>query len=278
MGRKSKHHYIPKCYLKEFTKDRKTTSLFWCIPNNNTKSFQTSPNDSCAQRDYYTIGHIDPLIIEDFYANQVEPKISLAINYINKYASIPQRNERQNLVLLMAALYLRVPFFRQLVQKPLEQMKEVITSMEKDVSISNKDEFNFNQTDLIRIETKLLSRIQNYLTTKYFQLFVINEPDLYIIISDNPFVLTHPLEDEQNFSFGLNTPNIEILIPITKKAFIIAKNEPCNEISFIADKKLVALVNTKLLLNSHKYIYSCDDKILLLDSELKVYEHHIQSG
>ncbi|ONN48424.1 MULTISPECIES: DUF4238 domain-containing protein [Acinetobacter] len=94
MGRKSKHHYIPKCYLKEFTKGRKTTSLFWCIPNNNTKSFQTSPNDSCAQRDYYTIDHIDPLIIEDFYANQVEPKISLAINYINMRQSHKEMKDK----------------------------------------------------------------------------------------------------------------------------------------------------------------------------------------
>jgi hypothetical protein len=66
MGRKAKHHYIPKCYLKGFTKGGESSSPFWAVPINNDKAFSTSPNDACAERDYYTVDHKNYLIVEDF--------------------------------------------------------------------------------------------------------------------------------------------------------------------------------------------------------------------
>lgn len=65
MGRKAKHHYVPKCYLKGFTEGGEDSSLFWCAPINNDISFKTSPNDSCAKRDYYTVQNSNSLVVED---------------------------------------------------------------------------------------------------------------------------------------------------------------------------------------------------------------------
>ena len=39
MGRKAKHHFIPKCYLKGFTDGGENSSPFWAVPINNDDPF-----------------------------------------------------------------------------------------------------------------------------------------------------------------------------------------------------------------------------------------------
>jgi len=113
MGRKAKHHYIPRCYLKGFTEGGKNSSPFWCVPINNEPAFRTSPNDSCAKRDYYTVQHPNSLVVEDYYAEQIEPKIAKAIDFVQTKKSLPQKGDMRYLILLLATLHLRFPSFRE---------------------------------------------------------------------------------------------------------------------------------------------------------------------
>ena len=276
MGRKAKHHYIPKCYLKGFTEGGKDSSKFWCVPINNDSAFLTSPDDSCAKRDYYTINHSNSLIVEDWYASEVEPKVITAINYINEHASLPPKEEMQNLILLLATLYLRVPSFRETLEAPRKRTKEIVDSISKDVAISNKDEFNYNQTDLIKSELRLLDRVIEYLSNKYYQLHIIEDPKTSSITSDRPFILSHP-NGGKGFYFGLNTPNVEICVPITKSAILIARNEEMNEGTYLASNQLVGLTNFKLIFSASRFVYSSSTDILLVNDNISVYKSRIKT-
>lgn len=78
MSRKAKHHFIPRSYLKGFTEGGKDTSQFLGvrkIADNNHKAFLTTPNDACCKRDYYTVEHEDSLVVENWYAEEIEPNI-----------------------------------------------------------------------------------------------------------------------------------------------------------------------------------------------------------
>ncbi|MBL8499322.1 MAG: DUF4238 domain-containing protein [Nitrosomonas sp.] len=274
MGRKAKHHYIPKCYLKEFTDGGEDSSHFWCVPINNDSPFQTSPNDSCAERDYYTVQHSDSLIVENWYAEKIEPKIRTAISHIKEHSSLPPQEEMRHLILLLATLYLRVPSFRKSLENPRKRTKEIVESMSQDVQINNKDEFNYNQTDLIKSELKLIDTVQECLSNKYYQLHLVDDAKARVITSDRPFLLSHP-NGGRGFYFGLNTPNIEICVPITKSAIIIARNENITEGAFIATDELVGLTNTKLILSANRFFYSSNTDILLVDDNISVYKHKI---
>jgi len=274
MGRKSRHHYIPKCYLKGFTEGGENNSKFWCVPINNDSPFQTSPNDSCVIRDYYTVQHLNSLIVENWYAEIIEPQVSKAIEQIKKNSCLPIQEEMQYLILLLATLYLRVPSFRESMEIPMRRTKEIIDSMSQDVRISNKDEFSYNQTDLIKSELKLINKIKKCLSNKYYQLFIIENAEDQVITSDRPFILSH-LKGGQNFHFGLNTPNIEICVPITKNVIIIARNENLNEGTFVARKEMIGLINTKLCLSADRFLYSSNTNILLVDDDIRTYKLNI---
>jgi len=277
MGRKAKHHYIPKCYLKGFTNGGENSSQFWAVPKNNDAPFPTTPNDSCAERDYYSVAHENSLIVEEFYAEQIEPKIVKAIRHIQSNSNLPPKEEMKHLILLLATLYLRVPSFRERLEMPMRREKEIVNSMSQEVSVSNKSEFEYSKTDLIKSELKLLDTVQEYLSNKHYQLHVIEDDHLNVITSDNPFILSHP-KGKKGFYFGLNTPNIEICVPINSKAILIARNEKIKETAFIASKELIGLTNTKLILSTSRFFYSKTEEMLLVDGDISVYKHNISTN
>ena len=277
MGRKAKHHYIPKCYLKGFTDGGEYSSPFWCVPMNNDTPFKTSPNDSCAKRDYYSVEHTDSLIVENFYAEKIEPKISTVIRAIEENNSLPPQQDMKHLILLLATLYLRVPSFRSTLEAPRKRTKEIVDSISEDVPISNRSEFEYSQTDLITAELDLINTVQESLENKYYQLHLIEDPDLNVITSDRPFLLSHP-KGGKGFYFGLNTPNIEITVPLTKRAVLLARNEPFQEGNYIASKEFIGLTNTKLILSANRFFYSSVEEIMLVDDDISVYTHKISTN
>jgi len=277
VGRKAKHHYIPKCYLKEFTEGGEDSSLFWCVPINNALPFKTSPNDACAIRDYYTVEHANPLIVEDWYANDIEPVIRQAIIHIKEKSSLPQKEDMRDLILLLATLYLRVPSFRNSLEVPMKRTKEIIDSIGGDEKKSNRNEFDYNQTGLIMSEIKMIDTVQKYLSNKYYQLHIVDDSNASVITSDRPFILSHS-NGQKGFYFGLNTPNVELCVPITKNAIIIARNERMPEGVFSATEELIGLTNTKLIISADRFIYSSNTDILLLDGAKSVYRKRIISS
>lgn len=277
MGRKAKHHYIPKCYLKGFTDGGKNSSQFWAVPKNNDVPFPTSPNDSCAERDYYSVDHENSLIVEDFYAEQIEPKIINAIRHIESHSCLPPKDEMKHLILLLATLYLRVPSHRKTLEMPMRRTKEIVDSMSQEINISNKDEFEYSKTDLIKAELRLIGTVQELLSNKYYQLHIIEDDNFNVITSDNPFILTHP-KGRNGFYFGLDTSNIEICVPITSKAILIARNEKMKEGFFVASKELIGLTNRKLILSTSRFFYTKTEDILLVDNDISTYLHNISTN
>lgn len=276
MGRKAKHHYIPKCYLKGFTDGGENSSPFWAVPTNNNPSFITSPNDACVERDYYTVDGTDSLIAENFYAGQIEPQIAKAINHINLYSCLPPKEEMRYLILLLATLYLRVPVHRKVLEAPMKRTQEIVESMSEDIKVSNKGEFDYTKTDIINAELRLIDVAQECLSSKYYQLHMLEDENLNVITSDNPFILSHPRAGN-GFSFGLNTSGVEICVPITSKTILIARNEEMKEGSFNATKELIGLTNAKLMLSAERFSYSKTEEILLVDDDIAVYKHNISS-
>lgn len=277
MGRKSKHHFIPRTYLKRFTIDGKDSSLFWSVPVNNDDPFQTSPKDACSNRDYYTIQHTNTLLVEDWYATEIEPKINEALRYIEKNATFPPPEEMSNLILLLATLYLRTPSYRSTIEESMKLTREIVTSMNEDIHICNLHEFNYTQTDLIMAELRLINTVMKFLSTKFYRLYLIQESEFDVITSDDPFILSHP-NAKEGFYFGLNTPNIEICIPITRRVILIARNEPFKEGVFLADDKFIGLTNTKLILSANRFSYSSKPEIVLVDDNLCVYKYDIRKN
>lgn len=247
------------------------------MPKNHDAPFPTSPNDSCAERDYYSVDHENSLIVENFYAEQIESKIINAIRHIDSHSCLPPKEEMRHLILLLVTLYLRVPSHRKTLEMPMKRTKEIVDSMNQEINISNKDEFEYSKTDLIKAELRLIDTVQELLSNKHYQLHIIKDDDINVVTSDNPFILSHP-KGGNGFHFGLNTSNIEICVPITSKAILIASNEEMKEGSFVASKELIGLTNIKLILSTSRFFYTKTEDILLVDDDISTYIYNISTN
>jgi hypothetical protein len=182
-----------------------------------------------------------------------------------------------NLIILLATLYLRVPSHRESLEMPMRRTKEIVDDMSKEIELSNKSEFDYSKTDLIMTELRLLDAVLDCLSNKFYQLYIVEDQSLNVITSDNPFVMSHPRGSE-GFCFGLNTSNIEICVPITSKAVLIVGNEKMKEGTFKATKELIGLTNAKLILSANRFFYSKEEEILLVDGDITVYKHRINTN
>ncbi|MGF1767576.1 DUF4238 domain-containing protein [Enterovibrio makurazakiensis] len=274
MGRQAGHHFIPASYLSGFTVEATKEASFWSVPVKSGQAFSTSPVKSCKKRDYYSIEHKDSLLVEKWYAQEIEPKIKSSIDHIARNSTLPSKDEMQNLLLLAATLYLRTPSNRALLEAPLTRAKEIVDSIADGVKISNASDFNYTQTDIIKSEIRLISTVMASLCKKYYRLYVASDEDVNFLTSDNPFLLNHP-NGGSGFYYGLETPSTELSIPVSRKAVLVGRNEPFQEGVFNANKVFAGLINTKIILNTDRFFYAPYPDVWLVDDELKPHIHNI---
>ena len=93
----------------------------------------------------------------------------------------------------------------------------------------------------------------------------------------SPCIMSHP-KGGKGFYFGLNTSNIEICVPITSNAILIARNEQMKEGTFSATKEIIGLTNTKLVLSANWFFYSKTEEILLVNDDISVFKHNISTN
>lgn len=309
MASKTKHHYVPACYLSGFTEGGLRTSSFWCVPKNNTKPYGTNPNDSCVQRNYYKVEelHDDPLYVEDWYSKEIETKIGDILSFIQHNKKLPSHDGMEILLLLVATFYLRNPNYRKIIASPIQHDAKIMMSMIADSPelyrnsaqsalekgyITNipdygtmkkyfKDgnyEIKATKDYLIEKEIKMIEPVLKHLAYRYWQLYLIPENEEYeFITSDSPFML-NLINSNRNGYVGLKTKDTIITVPINKKIVLIGVLDAVEEGAFKANKIFTGMINSNVAMKCNKVFYSSKEDILLSDGESDLWCHNINKG
>ncbi|ODA29836.1 hypothetical protein A8L45_21615 [Veronia pacifica] len=214
-------------------------------------------------------------MVEDWYANEIEPKIKSALESVRQNKTLPAREDRDSLLLLVATLYIRTPSNRERIEAPLRIERDMVQSMSEDINILNKKDFEYSQTDLIKMELKILNMVMDNLSKKYYRLFYIKDENIDFITSDDPFHLTHPYAHKKGFYYGLGTPNTMLSIPVNRKTILVGINEEVVEGTYVANKELVGEVNTNTVLQSSNFFYTPKEDVLFINEYGKPYFHNI---
>lgn len=98
MGNKKRHHYVPKCYLKNFSEDG--IQIFTHIINSNREPKLISINDVCVEKDFYTLpkeyqelGLKKDLIETEFFCERIEPRFSKSISLIKGLRDVAYKHD-----------------------------------------------------------------------------------------------------------------------------------------------------------------------------------------
>src|SRR5262245_18553361 len=132
-----KHHYLPQCYLKGFTKDRQNPKLF-VVDLKAARSFWSAPANVAAERDFNRIDAdgiaLDEL--EERYA-KFEGEVASALERTVRTRGFANPEDRLLILNLLGLIAFRNPRLRETVRGFQESLLKKVAG----VMVSTPDRF-----------------------------------------------------------------------------------------------------------------------------------------
>ena len=247
------HHYIPECYLTNFTEDGKG---IWVYDKKNYKTFLQSISNIFFKKDFYRIneedipdnlkGEINPLSLEkDYFANEIESKyndfLKSLIPQIDDLIDNNIRNaclseeDIHAIALFLVFQFLRTPKAREEVvyvhnntmQQIVDKLGEIRPQNDfvKAMKLQAEMEAAINYPPVILHASRafandqVVKKITEDLVNNIWQIYV--SPDDYFYSSDNPIIIERTDYDNTEYiDMGLNSYGVVVSFPLTKKILV----------------------------------------------------------
>jgi len=296
MAEYRKHHYIPECYLANFTEDGKG---IWVYDKMNHKAFQQSISNIFYSKDFYRIKEddipdnlkckVNPLSLEkDFFAEEIESNyntfLKSLIQIIDELIEKDIRNvclseeDIHATALFLVLQFLRTPKAREvIIDNHNDTMQQIIKALD---GIRPQNDFAKTMKLQAEIEASIdyppiflhASRsFANDLVVKKFTEDLVNNiwqiyvsPSGYFYSSDNPIIIERTNSNTEYIDMGLNSYGVVVTFPLTKKIMVRiyerrAFNDMLKQINkqiVFVDNYFVKSENKKCCLWADKYIVS----------------------
>ena len=271
------HHFIPECYLTNFTEDGKG---IWVYDKKNGKTFQQSISNIFFKKDFYRIneddipdnlkGEINPLSLEkDYFANEIESKyndyLKFLIPRIDELIANGLRNvcmpeeDIQAIALFLVFQFLRTPKAREeIVCLHNDTMQQFVAKLDE---ISPQNDFikamklqaemeaaiNYPPVFLHASRTfandQVVKKITEDLVNNIWQIYV--SPDDYFYSCDNPIIIESTDYDNTEYiDMGLNSYGVVVSFPLTKKILVrIFERRAFHDLLKQIDRRIVIIDN-----------------------------------
>lgn len=298
-----KQHYIPKCYLRKFSPNKKYIFIY---DKCKEKSFRNSV-DSIACIDYFYelpekyIKNLKEIPFgtkyyeKEFFANNIEKLYNQILENINvkakawmgnnKTEEIISHNEKELFSQLIAVQYLRMPNIRDKFADAQKKRIGFTSDIIKSALILNNPElkgkiekinaeYDEKYNPLLHSEIysdeELLKGIANQINKKHWVYYVSSYNDFYT--SDNPILIKPHIQNQRPFYEGFGMSGAEIIFPIGSSVlltiwdseYFIEKQSLSDSFHTINDK-VKREYNCYQYIWANKQIYSYNNNFTLID-------------
>ena len=262
MAEKKKQHYVPKFYLRNFSKDEKSLNLYNIA--NNKLIIGDSIRNQCSDKYFYgKDGKIENVFQNIESVSGELLKKMVAVNYLPRYKTV----EHTILQLFIVTLYSRTKFKYDELNEIIDKIGKSILKMHPDVDLDLLDKVELKFDDPLQLP--LLNSITNYHLAQDLSLALfINNTNISFITSDHPVVYYNKwTEDIKNFcGVGLASKGLLIFLPLSPKVLLLLYD---SSIYIIGNKKDsvhildnggdIEEINLLQWLNSNDNIYFYND-------------------
>lgn len=290
------HHYIPECYLTNFTEDGKG---IWVYDKKNGKIFQQSISNIFFKKDFYRIneddipdnlkGEVNPLSLEkDYFANEIES------NYNDFLKSlIPQIDELiekdicnaclseediQAIALFLVLQFLRTPKTREeVVYVHYDTMQQIVAKLSeikpqndfiKAMKLQAEMEAAINYPPVFLHASRtfandqVVKKITEDLVNNIWQIYVSSGD--YFYSSDNPIIIERTDYDNTEYiDMGLNSYGVVVSFPLTKKILIrIYERRAFHDMLNQIDRRIV-IVDNDFVKSENRKCCMCADQFVV---------------
>ncbi len=286
-----RHHWVPQCYLKGFTKDRNKTSHLYVVDGFEKKSFLAPPSKVAVERDFNRVD------IEGQHHNAVESAfsefetlVSDALYRIDAEVNFSNENDRVLVLNLIALLAVRNPRMREMMRSAKERQSEVIM----DLLLSSKERWSSalqkaGQAGFVNTDSKVtFGEMRDFVDRGEYDIevptteHVINELELFdeilpclvarkwtlitansssggFITCDHPVVLkwdgTQKREPRSPPGFALL--GTEVVFPLSRRLALSGMFNG-EELTGMGTTELVVAINGMTIANASRQVYASD--------------------
>lgn len=281
MGRKKRHHYIPKFYLEGFV-DPNNKPYIWVYEKGNTNVRKDKAKNIAFQKHYYSFttkeGNKDSESLENALA-KTEGQVAPILQKIRRHKNLDSEG-RDIFATFLALMMFRVPNFKRWLEdnrieivrqicelsspNAWESMKPCVECSKKDtgekIDISNmsmeelRKLFSDDRYD-IKIHPELYLGMLHPVYVEHFAkifydlrwVFYTATDDYKFVTSDNPLYSN---------DVSLRDRNLEVTCPISKDLAFFGAYDIEREGYIEADNNLVKEINCKIVASALRFVFS----------------------
>ena len=298
-----RQHFIPQCYLRNFSENEKF--IFVYSKTNKNKGYAQSIAKTACKDYFYAIPgkylnkalstNIDTNFIEKkILAEKIETLYSELLNKILKSASVYNTNnekdgilntkERDLFAALIAIQYLRMPNIRDKYwgaqQKAQKERNEIVAAFKKvyndidcseAIAMNRDDDYAPVMHSELFLDEELIACIQDQLIKKIWKYRIATNGTVFT--SDNPVLLKPHLKNQPAFYEGFAMRGVEIIFPISKNILLTIWDEDVFSDNATENNKFNILTDAELRqYNCYQYIWA-NDEVYSSKNDFKLIEY-----
>jgi hypothetical protein len=118
-----RHHYVPRCWLAGFTDTGDQDGTLWVTDLGQRKQWDANPGSTGFINDFYRISEedLDPVTVEKALA-EMEGEVAPILKAMDRERCPPDKEDFGKLLFFMAIQWARVPAFRSMIFKVLDDV------------------------------------------------------------------------------------------------------------------------------------------------------------
>ena len=295
MNQPRRHHFVSEFFLAGFTKAGTKEDKLWALDLDTLNQFASIPKNHAHRRDFYKVDlpGVDPGAFEKAFG-EFECEAAEVVRSVIQAQVLPDGRDFEILLNLVALFFVRVPAFREAINRPMERLNKQIlrltaasrgrwestqakmraagTGVEEDCTYENMR--RFVEKDRYTIEpcgNTNLSNLMNTLDTdspllgqRAWSLLVASSDAPDFICSDRPVALysTQPLPPLFGPSLGM--PNTVVLFPLSRRLALVGSFEGEDGTVIEVDRPIVAEANARVVDQAQRFVYSAGEDFVVM--------------
>lgn len=284
MGKKKRHHYIPRFYLNGFI-DPANEPFIWIYRKGASEILKATAENIALEKHYYSFtapsGEKDSETFEDALS-EMEGKAALVVQKIRNHETL-SKEDRLMFAIFLAFMMTRVPNYRQntakmsveffkkftrLTASTPELFEATLSTIEEDLGekIDYPHEelrqfFLEGNFDITPNPERSLQHVNAELAPIFYGMnwiFLKSTDRFEFLTSDNPLVYFDPTHDPKSpYGVGLLNKNIEVTFPITKDiAFSGSWRKQMHEGFLPSSHEMVRMINRRTAMSALRFVFA----------------------
>lgn len=277
MSQPRKQHYLPQFYLRGFSLDGRGLHQ---IEKANGKHYGCQVKDTAAVKDFHALdyeGVEDPHALERRLAD-MEGELARHLHALLA-SGIQNHQARMYTLQLLSVMRLRVPAFKEHIEASLpSSVRKLAELMERDGKFPKppaglEEKLKVKNLRITILNWKSMELIfklagsEDVLAILYGMRasMYAAPPGMAFVTSDQPVAMFHPTAAESPYGVGLDTPGVEITLPLSATKLLKLDHSQAEHEDRVASPKETHEFNRRTIAMASRYVFASSPAKEILD-------------